>query len=49
MPQIFNLQRLLLACAAFAIMMVAQLLWVKFKMPETKGISLEEVSRKLTQ
>ena len=34
--------------AIFAIMMVWQLLWVRFKMPETKGISLEEVSRKLT-
>lgn len=34
--------------AFFAIMMVGQLLWVRFKMPETKGISLEEVSRKLT-
>jgi sugar porter (SP) family MFS transporter len=33
--------------AFFAIMMVGQLLWVKLKMPETKGISLEEVSRKL--
>ena len=33
--------------ASFAIMMIAQLLWVKFKMPETKGISLEEVSSKL--
>ncbi len=32
----------------FAIMMVGQLLWVRFKMPETKGISLEEVNRKLT-
>lgn len=34
--------------AFFAIMMVGQLLWVRFKMPETKGISLEEVNRKLT-
>jgi hypothetical protein len=34
--------------AIFAIMMVWQLLWVRFKMPETKGTSLEEVSRKLT-
>lgn len=34
--------------AFFAIMMVGQLLWVRLKMPETKGISLEEVSRNLT-
>jgi len=34
--------------ASFAVMMIWQLIWVKFKMPETKGISLEEVSRKLT-
>lgn len=34
--------------AFFAIMMLGQLVWVRFKMPETKGINLEEVSRKLT-
>ena len=34
--------------ASFAVMMFMQLLWVKFKMPETRGVSLEEVSRKLT-
>ena len=34
--------------ASFAVMMIWQLFWVKFKMPETKGISLEEMSRKLT-
>jgi hypothetical protein len=28
--------------------MVLQLLFVHFMMPETKGISLEELSRKLT-
>ncbi|HYV93827.1 MAG TPA: sugar porter family MFS transporter [Chitinophagales bacterium] len=33
--------------AIFALMMVGQLLWVRFKMPETKGVSLEEVSRSL--
>ncbi|MCY7409723.1 MAG: sugar porter family MFS transporter [Chitinophagales bacterium] len=32
----------------FALMMVGQLFWVWFNMPETKGITLEEVSRKLT-
>ena len=31
----------------FAAMMVLQLLWVLFKMPETKGISLEELEKRL--
>ncbi|MGC4233089.1 MAG: sugar porter family MFS transporter [Niabella sp.] len=31
----------------FMIMMVLQLLWVLFKMPETKGVSLEEMEEKL--
>ena len=31
----------------FAVMMVLQLLWVHFMMPETKGVSLEELSKKL--
>jgi len=31
----------------FAIMMVGQLLWVAFVMPETKGISLEELEKEL--
>lgn len=34
--------------AFFAGMMVLQLLWVVFKMPETKGVSLEELEKKLT-
>ncbi|MBQ4913242.1 sugar porter family MFS transporter [Maribacter sp. MMG018] len=33
----------------FAIMMVLQLLWVHFMMPETKGVSLEELSKKLVK
>ena len=33
----------------FAFMMVLQLLFVAFIMPETKGISLEELSKKLTK
>ncbi len=33
----------------FAAMMVLQLLWVLFKMPETKGISLEELEKRLVE
>jgi sugar porter (SP) family MFS transporter len=33
----------------FAFMMVLQLLWVYFMMPETKGVSLEELSKKLVK
>ena len=33
----------------FAIMMILQLLWVHFIMPETKGVSLEELSKNLTK
>jgi len=32
----------------FAFMMILQLLWVRFLMPETKGVSLEELSKKLS-
>ncbi|GAB5398957.1 MAG: sugar porter family MFS transporter [Aureisphaera sp.] len=32
----------------FAAMMVLQLLWALFKMPETKGVSLEELEKQLT-
>ncbi len=31
----------------FAVMMILQLLWVVFMMPETKGISLEDLAKKL--
>jgi MFS family permease len=31
----------------FALMMVVQLIWVLFYMPETKGVSLEEIENKL--
>ncbi len=34
--------------AFFAFMMVLQLIWVHYFMPETKGISLEELSKKLS-
>jgi sugar porter (SP) family MFS transporter len=33
--------------AFFAVMMVLQLIWVITKMPETKGVSLEEIEKKL--
>jgi MFS family permease len=33
----------------FALMMVLQLLWVIFKMPETKGIPLEKLEEKLSR
>ena len=33
--------------AFFALMMVLQLLWVAFRMPETKGKSLEEIQKEL--
>ncbi|SHG67786.1 sugar porter family MFS transporter [Flagellimonas flava] len=32
----------------FAAMMILQLLWAIFKMPETKGVSLEELGKKLS-
>jgi sugar porter (SP) family MFS transporter len=35
--------------AFFAFMMVLQLLWVLTKMPETKGVSLEELEKKLVK
>lgn len=34
--------------AFFAIMMLLQLIWVLTKMPETKGVSLEQLEKKLT-
>lgn len=33
--------------AFFAVMMMLQLIWVLIKMPETKGVSLEEIENKL--
>jgi hypothetical protein len=35
------------AFAFFAVMMVLQLLWVLWVMPETKGVPLEEIQKKL--
>jgi len=34
--------------AFFGAFMVLQLLWVAFSMPETKGVSLEDLQKKLT-
>jgi hypothetical protein len=33
--------------AVFAFMMVLQLVWVLTKVPETRGVSLEELEKKL--
>jgi hypothetical protein len=33
--------------AFFCGMMVLQLLWVKFMVPETKGVPLEEIQKRL--
>lgn len=33
--------------AFFSFMMLGQLLWTRFRMPETKGVSLEDLSKKL--
>ena len=35
--------------AFFAVMMLLQLIWVLTKMPETKGVSLEEIEERLIQ
>jgi sugar porter (SP) family MFS transporter len=35
--------------AFFAVMMVLQLVWILTKVPETKGVSLEELQKKLVQ
>jgi hypothetical protein len=35
------------AYAFYAVMMVLQLLWVLFLMPEAKGVSLEQIQRQL--
>ena len=35
--------------AFFALMMVLQLVWVVTKMPETKGVSLEDLEKKLVK
>jgi hypothetical protein len=35
------------AFAFYAAMMLLQLLWVVFMMPETKGVSLEQIQRRM--
>jgi hypothetical protein len=35
------------AFGVFALCMLAQLLWVLYVMPETKGVSLEQIQRRL--
>jgi sugar porter (SP) family MFS transporter len=47
-PYLFSTVGAAAVFAFFAVMMLGQLLWVKMKMPETKGKSLEEVSRNLS-
>ena len=46
-PFLFNLVGAGVVFAFFAFMMVLQLIFVHFIMPETKGISLEDLSKKL--
>lgn len=46
-PMLFSTVGAGLVFLFFAIMMVVQLLWVYFKMPETKGLQLEQISEHL--
>jgi MFS transporter, SP family, arabinose:H+ symporter len=46
-PKLFSLFGPVAVFAFFAVMMVGQLAWVRWKMPETKGETLEAVSAKL--
>lgn len=46
-PALFSIVGAGVVFAFFAIMMVLQLVFVKYMMPETKGVSLEELSKKL--
>ena len=47
MPLLFTAIGAGVVFAFFAFMMVLQLLFVIFMMPETKGVSLEELEKKL--
>jgi len=46
-PVLFNSIGAVVVFGIFAIMMVLQLLWIKFFVPETKGVSLEELSQSI--
>jgi hypothetical protein len=47
-PDLFELLGAGTVFAFFAVMMVVQLAWVRFAMPETKGKTLEELSADMT-
>ncbi len=47
-PILFNSIGAAIVFAIFAVMMLLQLVWVRFYVPETKGKSLEELSASLT-
>lgn len=47
-PFLFSTVGAAMVFAFFALMMVGQLIWVHYKMPETKGISLEKLSKELS-
>lgn len=48
-PILFNVIGAAIVFAIFAVMMLLQLIWVRFYVPETKGKSLEELSASLTK
>lgn len=48
LPLLFSKIGLATVFGIFAFMMVLQLIWVHFVMPETKGVPLEELSEKLS-
>ncbi|MCL6296572.1 sugar porter family MFS transporter [Jejuia spongiicola] len=48
-PSLFSIIGPGVVFAFFAVMMIWQLIWVHFKMPETKGKSLEKLSKNLTE
>ena len=43
-PMLFSTVGPTIVFTLFAVMMVGQLIWVRFKMPETKGIALEKMN-----
>jgi len=48
-PALFSTVGAEVVFAFFAVMMTGQLIWVRFKMPETKGVSLEEMADAIVQ